>query len=507
MKLPRFIASTPPPTDPGIARASDIGALTRTAPAGEGAIALGRGLQGVGDMAFQSAMKRKDLDNRAAEGEANARSIDALTEGTNTIAGMDLSIDSALPDNPKEYYDGDQILDFPSEKKAETFGSAYKDYEGKIRTLSKAINFRGEEAREQWVAGKLNEGYATLTKTANAKQQEYQEELYLGNARTAAQNGDMEASDEWIEIAERSGLITTKQANAQRADNAELAVMEEIASIGTLAKDPSLSEDEVKQLYDRAREVINNTPNSVIDAEQSLQELERIDRKEAFTLSRRGKVKFTRNMGINDDFIQQIQDGELSPDMIAESKLDDGSIFPDLDAAPGEVLDKAKWARYAEDSYKTAPTEITPNGLDDITAVITDRTLNREQRYQKLLEARYGTRSITDDAFERGVNRINNPFPPSMLPDIESQMETNEKAERAFGKFRRKSKDIAESSRVNAELLEWIDSEFEKGNEITKDQMNDKSAQLRSGEAEVELKPLSSEEEARRQELLKKAGR
>ena len=237
MKLPRHIASPVQSPGAGIVRANDIGALTRTGPVGVGLQQAGQAIGKVGDMAFQAYMKRKDLDNQAAAGKANSRSVEALIEGNNTISGMDLSVDSALPNEPKEYNDGDKMLTFPSETKDRVLNSTYKDYEGKIRSLSKAMGFRGEKARTKWVEGKLNEGYASLTMTANAKQQDYQQTLYLGNAATAAKNGDIEASNKWIEIAERSGLISSKQAAAERSGNAKLTTESNIASAASEAFD------------------------------------------------------------------------------------------------------------------------------------------------------------------------------------------------------------------------------------------------------------------------------
>lgn len=225
MKLPRFIASTPA-QGTGLVRANDIGALTRTGGGAEfGAMAnIGGAISQAGDMVSKTAMTRKALDNEAAAGIADSRSEDALNEAVVSISGMDLSLNRTYPNNPKEYYDGSKALDWTTEDSRRSRDDQYKAYEGKIETLSKAVGFRGEQARLRWKSQRLTNGYASISKTANAKQQEFQQELYLNNAKTAASNGDLDVANEWIDMAQKAGLINSNKADKARKD----AVVENI---------------------------------------------------------------------------------------------------------------------------------------------------------------------------------------------------------------------------------------------------------------------------------------
>ncbi len=67
MKLPRYIATTPPPRTSGLVRAQDIGALTRTSGAEFKAIAgAGRAIQKTAGLGFEAYMNRQALDDQAA---------------------------------------------------------------------------------------------------------------------------------------------------------------------------------------------------------------------------------------------------------------------------------------------------------------------------------------------------------------------------------------------------------------------------------------------------------
>lgn len=92
MKLPRFTAKTPPPRFAGAARATDIGALTRT---GEGIAAQGKGMvaraisgagqaiQGVSNMLFRVQQERHSIDT----GIQHAKATSTLNTGYTNILG------------------------------------------------------------------------------------------------------------------------------------------------------------------------------------------------------------------------------------------------------------------------------------------------------------------------------------------------------------------------------------------------------------------------------------
>ncbi len=268
MRLPTFRATTAPPRETGLVRA-DPQALTNTGDAEFRAIAgAGRAIQNVGGIAGQAAIQRKNLDNEAAAGRADARSIDALTEATNAINGQDFSQNTVLPDDPKKYYSGEtgDILEFTTEDKIKGREEQIGIVNGRLETLSKAMGFRGEKARLAWLEGKKDAAREILTKVSNAKQNEYQTELFLGNARNAAANGDMEVSEQWIELAEDSGLIGPKLAAKERKKNLKLSIEEEVTGLYRAG------------LYDEAKKVLEASSLSSKEKEQLDDEIDADER-------------------------------------------------------------------------------------------------------------------------------------------------------------------------------------------------------------------------------------
>jgi len=213
VKLPKYIATTPPPRETGLARAQDIGALTRTGGAEYEAIAgAGKAIQQTANIGTQIYMNRQALDDQVTMGKISTRAIDAIAEATNAIGMFDPSIGDALPDDPKNYYDGTKVNRFDSPQKEAFINTTYKDDEAKILNLAKGI--KNPKTRQAWINSQLPEAYKRITAAANAKLNDYQEEIILGNAKTAASNGDVETANKWIEIAEKRGLIGPKKAAA-----------------------------------------------------------------------------------------------------------------------------------------------------------------------------------------------------------------------------------------------------------------------------------------------------
>ncbi len=228
MRLPRFDATTAP-TGTGLVRA-DPRAQTDVGDAQfRGLQAFGGAIQGVGGVAAKAAKARQALDDQAAKGEADRRAIDALDEALDTYKNFDPLVGNTVPINPEDYYDPDKFLNFDNPKKAEFLDLTYKPFEEKIKGMSKV--FKDPKARQAWENSQLTGGYQDLTDAGNRKQQEAHEALIIGNATNAAENGDIETSNEWIDIAEKHGLIGPKRAAAERDKNEKVAVTAEAISL------------------------------------------------------------------------------------------------------------------------------------------------------------------------------------------------------------------------------------------------------------------------------------
>lgn len=214
MKLPRFVASGGV-RETGLVRAQDIGALTNVGDAEFRAIQqAGAAIGAVSDLGTRAFMSRQALDDKIATTEANMRAQDAATEGIGAISAYDVKVGQPLPDNIKEYYNGDKVNPFSTVNKDRLYVGTFNDYKAKILNLSKAI--KNPRRRELWTAQTIAAGSVSFKQASNAKHQEHQETTILGYAMTAASNGDMELANQWIDLAEETGLIGPKRAAIER---------------------------------------------------------------------------------------------------------------------------------------------------------------------------------------------------------------------------------------------------------------------------------------------------
>ncbi len=224
MKLPKVIASTPPPTDVGAARATDIRSLTDVGPAGQGFQAVGQvvsKIAGAGlDVVAARKKKRQELDDQVFSGEASKRASGALTEAIGTWAEYDPIANNQDPRDVKNYYDGTKITGINNQMKEEFSGATYKTFRGKILSLSKG--FKDPEEQQAFINKWDVDGFKGIGEAGNKKHNDYHEELFLNNARDAASNGDLELSNLWLDIAEKNGLIGLKTFNAEKEKNRDI---------------------------------------------------------------------------------------------------------------------------------------------------------------------------------------------------------------------------------------------------------------------------------------------
>jgi hypothetical protein len=255
MKLPRATAVTPPPRSAGLARA-DVGAQAPRIPdTGElQALAqLGGAIGDVGEMGVQAFKDRQALDDQQKLGEIGVKSQEAQSQGVNEIGLIDMKESRPLPDNP-DYYKGDKIPD--SATWAKSNEDVYSRYKKKITDLSLAI--KNPKTRQEWIAQQLISGGRNFGRVSRAKYNEYQETTILEYARTAARNGDIETANQWVDIAEKHGLIGAKKAVEAREDN----IKEQIVGLYRTGN------------YDEARKVLEASSLSSTDKEKMDDEID-----------------------------------------------------------------------------------------------------------------------------------------------------------------------------------------------------------------------------------------
>ncbi len=230
MKLPRFISSTSV-RETGLVRAQDIGALTNVGDAEFRAIQqAGQAIGHVSDVGFRAFMSRQALDDDIKMGEASVKVKEAEGLEITAIQSRNFIAEETRPDDP-EYWKGGAGYDV-FEKMA-GIKAAQASYRSKITKLSSVI--KNPNTRKQWENQQLNTGYTNIEKAYNAKHDDYQRTKILGNAETSAANGDIDLSNQWIDIALKHGLVTHAKSVAERKKNKELFADELINDVSNQA--------------------------------------------------------------------------------------------------------------------------------------------------------------------------------------------------------------------------------------------------------------------------------
>jgi len=217
MKLPRYTATIAPPKETGLVRAQDTGALTDVGSAEFRAIeGAGRAIQQTAGIGFQVYMDRQALDDLQKMGEISIKAQESEKLGIDEIGLIDIQESRPLPNDP-DYYKGDKIPDSISWAKSNE--KVFADH--KKRILDLATPIKNPKTRQKWINSQLIRGADSFGRVSRAKYDEYQQATFLGYAKDAASNGDIETANKWIDIAEKYGLIGPKKAAAERDKNIE----------------------------------------------------------------------------------------------------------------------------------------------------------------------------------------------------------------------------------------------------------------------------------------------
>ena len=154
--------------------------------------------------------------------------------------------------------------------------------------------------------------------------------------------------------------------------------------------------------------------------------------------------------------------------------------FNDIEQSSLLKADKEKWQEYVKGSYKNPPKENTPEGLNTaFTAVFNAATLqfSPQEAFDALLEARFIKNSLTEEQFKWGVDKIQNPYPKTILHDLQSTAKSNNED---FNRWLKRDKD--RNKAVNESLIAWVDFQIKEGNSPTRKEMNAMSSQFRVGD-------------------------
>lgn len=181
-----------------------------------------------------------------------------------------------------------------------------------------------------------------------------------------------------------------------------------------------------------------------------------------------------------DTFNVSIQEGTLTYDDIAEAK--------GIDAATKEL-----WQGYLKGSYTDPPKVSTPEASSQANKAVFDSMsleLSPTEAFDKLLKLRYTEKKITDEQFNWGVSKIENPYKKHVLEDLKSTMNVNDTDFNEFGPLHLFSgpSDKRKSRDVNDALISWLDDLIEKDavpQFDLKKKMAAVSAQIRHGKTSL----------------------
>ena len=255
MKLPRYIAKTPPPRSSGIARAQDIGALTRTgeAAAWKGISQVGGALQQSAGIGYQAYMHRQEIDDIIESGIATQRTQDSWNKANKTVSILKPIQDMPDPDD-SDYLK--TLRTFGKDKSDALLQDLLKDVEQDATKVFSGIRNPKTKAK---LVNQYNDNYTNqvevLKHNVNAKLNDYQLSEMNKLATAAAQNGNVDTANYYVDKMAEHGLITYVKATKLKGDNYKISVEETVAGLYRAG------------LHDEARKVLEDSSLSNTDKE------------------------------------------------------------------------------------------------------------------------------------------------------------------------------------------------------------------------------------------------
>jgi hypothetical protein len=448
MKLPRALATTAA-RGSGLVRA-DVGAVTATGDAGFGAIAkLGGDIRSVGgDIAAIQRHKQKISDDTQT---------DRIGQNIRLWAGaQEEALKTTRIETPQD-----------QEKYLAGLTKGYNEMVGlELKGMSSGVQRNVKSASSRHFPAVHDQA----RRTSSAKFMEYTTTTELGIANAEAAAGDVVAADKRVDDLEAKGIIGPKRAAAAKADNVEVLKESAIENIKPLLINTSRNLGKEKAL-DLLRANVNDLIKQGVLTSAEGAEADKIlgDWLDNFVAGRDKKAKDAIKLTTIEsykDLSEPIVKGQLT--------------FQDIDDSSMLKADKELWREYIKGSYKDPPKNNTPVGFNVAFNAVYDAAtlqLSPKEAYDVLLEARFNKQSITNEQYEWGVDKINNPYPKDTMEDINLTVKSN------LEDFNRATKfDNDRNKKVNESLIAWVDSQTAKGKTPTKKEMYAMSSQFRVGD-------------------------
>lgn len=543
-KIPRFTASSPGSAGSGLARATDIGALTQT-----GAGTIARAVTGAGRAVQQTSAIGSQVLQIKQEAEADLQFDTVTVNAKDFISQQQQKIKLEKVKSLKEQK---QLID----KNALDFKNFMTNQMLDVSPLAR-------KQLQAYMADALPVHKDRMRQVTSASLADFTVTEGMKNIDALASSGDSVGALERLEKLRLQGYITDQEAAAKEADVIRIvkrAAIENIkpglvANIESGGFDPSGSgfdivtskasgakpdqKGHLGSLDPRTGMLLKGINHPTIDL--TFKEEERLGNKIVFKNGRFFSVsKDSKGKGLTlleaqqidtevvigkeaaidflnsetdrlteqgvlsepeaaqankilgdwiDNFVagrfKQASDAEKLTTIETYRELSDPIVksdltYDDIDQSSLLKADKQKWFKYIKGSYKDAPEGNTPDGHTASFAAVYDAAtlqLSPKEAYDNLLELRFVKKSITDDQFKWGVDKIENPYPAYMIENINSTMKANlEEFNRTFN-----FSDNKRNKKVNESLQAWIDNEIKEGRSPTKKEMYGMSSQYRVG--------------------------
>lgn len=236
MRLPRYTAETPPPREPGLARATDIGALTQTGDieVWRGISRLGQSMEYVARLGGAAYLQRKALDDDIRWGEGTLKTEEGVNELEKAADSYDYKVDEPLPDSP-DYLKSP--LQLSVEKRDSLINDALSEYDKKTKEIEQSFPTReGRERYKIWAAKRRLVAEKSLIHLYGLKHDEYQRDRLDELWKAAARNGDIETANSYIDKMDENELITPAQATFRKNKVKEIANQSLLDDIHEAAK-------------------------------------------------------------------------------------------------------------------------------------------------------------------------------------------------------------------------------------------------------------------------------
>jgi len=460
MKLPRYTATTPPPTETGLVRAQDIGALTNTGDAQYRAIAgAGRALQDASVLMFDIQQRKQKISDDTQ--------TDKISQNIQIWAGeQEEALEKTLIETPED-----------AKKALAAFQASYNKMLNQEKEGASIGVKRNVDSLSTQIFPRL---YNRAREITSAKFVDYTIVTETDMARAEAGSGDIEAADRRIDKLYENGIIGPKRAAAEKAKNQVVMVEGAIENIKPVLisaiGDNNNKDDGYKALAESLKQLVDNNVLSETEAAEADKVLgDWMDNYVA------GRIKATKEA-----------DKQLTREIYAklsEPIIDGKLTYDDIDNSDLLKSDKELWKTYIKGSYKDAPTENTPQGHDiSFNAVYDAATLqlSPKEAYDIILNARFVDRSITNDQFKWAIEKIDKPYPKDVLENLSVVTASNLQGEseidgEVYGYNRLWRLDKKRNMLVNESLITWVDRQIGDGKIPTKKEMYAMSSQFHVG--------------------------